>query len=155
MEKPTIEQFQLTKFKTKPNGSVIASYTINLGDALVERTDICGRLPHPDLKRVFEDATAVVSDILGIEGADKFEVRGLALSGSGDNAAVIITSVYTTPNGMKTAINTPRIKFSGEEYDTLRAFVDKAIAESYAYLFEGKEAQLSIFGEEPESAFND
>ena len=80
----------------------------------------------------------------------QIDVRGVSWSGSGDNVGVIITAVLETPNGLKTCINTPRIKmeqisFSLEE--ELETIVEAIKKEVYAYLFKDKQAQLSLFGQ--------
>ena len=48
------------------------------------------------------------------------------------------------------ALNTPRIKFSSNVYgweDTLEELIEEIREETYEYLFNGKRAQLSCFGE--------
>ena len=80
----------------------------------------------------------------------KIEVRGVAWSGTGDNTGVVITSVFETPNGLKTCINTPRIKMATISFgfeEELEIIVESIKKEVYAYLFKGKQAQMSLFGE--------
>ena len=60
------------------------------------------------------------------------------------------TAVLETPNGLKTAINTPRIKLAQISYgfeEELEAITEQIKGEVYAYLFKGKQAQLSLFGQ--------
>ena len=75
---------------------------------------------------------------------------------------VVITAVYTTANGLKTCINTPRIKMATISFgfeEELEEIVGKIEREVYAYLFDGKQAQLSLFGADgnanPETNAND
>ena len=80
----------------------------------------------------------------------KIEVRGVAWSGTGDNTGVVITSVFETPNGLKTCINTPRIKMATISFgfeEELETIVESIKKEVYAYLLKGKQAQMSLFGE--------
>jgi hypothetical protein len=80
----------------------------------------------------------------------KIEVRGVAWSGTGDNVGVVITSVFETPNGLKTCINTPRIKMATISFgfeEELETIVESIKKEVYAYLFKGKQAQMSLFGD--------
>ena len=131
---------------------------------------------HPDLRGLFEDLRPIVARVFNItsfltlfesdefklpeskkilarsfaeELIAKIDVRGLSWSGTDDNVGVIITAVFETPNGLKTCINTPRIKMAqisfGFEED-LEKIVEAVKTEVYAYLFKGKQAQLSLFG---------
>lgn len=132
---------------------------------------------HPDLKELFVKLRPIVANVFSItaflswldsgdldiaesvksyarEFADellkKIDVRGISWSGLDDNTGVVITAVFETPNGLKTAINTPRIKVAQESFgfeDELEAIVTAVRSEVYQFLFNGKQAQLSIFGE--------
>lgn len=81
------------------------------------------------------------------------EIKGISLSGEGDNARVVITALYEVSNGMRVAINSPRIRLSTisfgfeEELETIVAGIE---SEVYAFLFKGKKAQLELFGENME-----
>lgn len=131
---------------------------------------------HPDLLNLFTDLRSIVSRVFNISSflsfiedannkipakiqdnardfADKLleniEVRGVSLSGKDENVGVIITAIYKTSNGLKTCINTPRIKLATISFgfeEELEEIVGKIEREVYAYLFEGKQAQLSLFG---------
>ena len=145
--------------------------------SVIERTETCTRDVHPDLLRMFADLRNIVGRVFGItsflsllesdemklpaakqelgrnfarELLEKIDVRGVAWSGSDDNRGVVITAVLETSNGLKTAINTPRIKTAQISYgfeEELETIVDNISHEVYAYLFEGKQAQLSLFGQ--------
>ncbi len=143
---------------------------------------------HPDLRGLFEDLRPIVARVFNItsfltfldsdemklseakkmmarafadELVAKIDVRGVSWSGTDDNAGVVITAVFETPNGLKTCINTPRIKMSTISFgfeEELEKIVDAIKTEVYQFLFNGKQAQLSLFGEQaPESgvAVND
>lgn len=144
--------------------------------SLIDRNETCTRDVHPDLLGMFTDLRNIVARVFNITSfltlmesdemklpeskkmmarnfADellaKIEVRGVAWSGSGDNTGVVITSVYETPNGLKTCINT-RIKMATISFgfeEELETIVESIKTEVYAYLFKGKQAQLSLFGD--------
>ena len=144
---------------------------------------------HPDLAGLFEDLRPIVARVFNInsflsfvedpankipakiqeqargfagELLNNIEVRGVSFSGKDDNVGVVITAVYTTANGLKTCINTPRIKMATISFgfeEELEEIVGKIEREVYAYLFDGKQAQLSLFGADgnanPEANAND
>ena len=144
---------------------------------------------HPDLAGLFEDLRPIVARVFNInsflsfvedpankipakiqeqarafagELLNNIEVRGVSFSGKDDNVGVVITAVYTTANGLKTCINTPRIKMTTISFgfeEELEEIVGKIEREVYAYLFDGKQAQLSLFGADgnanPETNAND
>jgi hypothetical protein len=133
---------------------------------------------HPDLRGLFEDLRPIVARVFNItsfltlletdemklpaskmlsarafaqELIAKIDVRGVSWSGSDDNVGVIITSVFETPNGLKTCINTPRIKLAQVSFgfeEELEKIVEAIKTEVYQFLFNGKQAQLSLFGEQ-------
>ena len=133
---------------------------------------------HPDLRGLFEDLRPIVGRVFNITSfltfldsdemklpeskqmlarsfADeliaKIDVRGVSWSGTDDNVGVVITAVFETPNGLKTCINTPRIKMATISFgfeEELEKIVDAIKTEVYQFLFNGKQAQLSLFGEQ-------
>ena len=153
------------------------------GDAsLIDRNETCTRDVHPDLAAMFEDLRTIVGRVFNITSfltllesdemklpeskimlarsfanklLSKIEVRGVSWSGTGDNVGVVITAVFETPNGLKTCINTPRIKMAQISFgfeEELETIVESIKTEVYAYLFKGKQAQLSLFGQDGEQA---
>lgn len=133
---------------------------------------------HPDLRGLFADLRPIVGRVFNITSfltfldsdemklpeskkmlarafADeliaKIDVRGVSWSGTDENVGVIITAVFETPNGLKTCINTPRIKMATISFgfeEELEKIVDAIKTEVYQFLFNGKQAQLSLFGEQ-------
>lgn len=133
---------------------------------------------HPDLRGLFEDLRPIVARVFNITSfltfldsdemklpeskkmmarafADeliaKIDVRGVSWSGTDDNTGVVITAVFETPNGLKTCINTPRIKMATISFgfeEELEKIVEAIKTEVYQFLFNGKQAQLSLFGEQ-------
>lgn len=153
---------------------------VNNEPTVISRHESCTRDIHPDLQGLFKDLRNIVARTFGMtsflsffesddmklpqskillarnfadEIIKKIEVRGVAWSGADENAGVVITSVLETSNGLKTCINTPRIKLSQISFgfeEELEKIVDAIKAEVYQYMFEGKQAQLSLFGDQPE-----
>ena len=81
------------------------------------------------------------------------EIRGVSLSGEGDNTGVVITALYEVSNGMKVAINSPRIRLNTISFgfeEELEKIVAGIESEVYAFLFKGKKAQLKLFGADME-----
>ena len=79
----------------------------------------------------------------------KIEVRGISLSGQDDNVGVVVTGLLEVFAGQKTAIISPRIKFSNINYgceEELEDIISRIETEVYAFLFKGKKAQLELFG---------
>lgn len=144
--------------------------------SLIDRNETCNRDVHQDLTGLFQDLRIIVGRVFGItsfltlmesdemklpeskkalaraladELLDKIDVRGVSWSGTGENVGVVITAVLETPNGLKTCINTPRIKMAQISFgfeEELETIVESIKKEVYAYLFRGKQAQLSLFG---------
>lgn len=130
---------------------------------------------HPDLTGLFEDLRPIVARVFNItsfvtlmesdemkmpeskkemarafaaELINKIDVRGVSWSGTEDNVGVVITAVFETPNGLKTCINTPRIKMAQISFgfeEELEIIVNSIKKEVYEFLFKGKQAQLSLF----------
>lgn len=153
--------------------------TVDGENSLIDRNETCTRDVHPDLLGLFEDLRNIVARVFNItsfltfldaevvnhnvqdrarafadELLEKIEVRGLSWSGTGDKSGVVITAVYETANGLKTCINTPRIVLATISFgfeEELETIVETVKKEVYAYLFKGKQAQLSLFGA-PENA---
>ena len=148
--------------------------------SVLDRNETCSRDVHPDMTKMFQDLRMIVARVFNItsfltlmesdemklpeskkmmarnladELVSKIEVRGVSWSGQDDNIGVVITAVFETPNGLKTCINTPRIKMAQISFgfeEELETIVDAIKKEVYAYLFKGKQAQLSLFGEQPD-----
>ena len=150
--------------------------TVDGENSLIDRNETCTRDVHPDLLGLFADLRNIVGRVFNItsfltlcetddfglsesgkmmarsfadELLDKIDVRGISWSGTGDNVGVVITAVFETPNGLKTCINTPRIKMAQISFgfeEELETIVETVKKEVYAYLFKGKQAQMSLFG---------
>lgn len=137
---------------------------------------------HPDLKRCFDSMRPIMGRIFNVtsflscmdspemkltakqkefarqfadEMLENIEVRGVSYSGDSDNLGVVLTGLFTVSNNQKTCINSPRIKFNTESFgfeEELEDIVGKIECEVYEFLFNGKRAQLSLFGADGEAA---
>lgn len=178
------QNFKLAKVKLNPGGGLKASYSILTSEGVepsgIERDESRSNAVHPDLLNLFDKCRRIIGDIFGVtaflpmleqievpgekvsvakswaeERLEKIDVRGISWSGADTRAAVVLTAVYETPNGQKTAINTPRILLGGESFgfeEDLKDITDAIRNEVYRYLFEGKQAQMSLFGDESEKS---
>lgn len=137
---------------------------------------------HPDLRNLFDKLRPIMGRIFNItsfksmiatpdfkatkkqqEIAESFaeeclkniEVRGVSLSGQDDNVGVALTGLFTVSNNQKTEINSPRLKYNTETFgfeEELENIVCDIEEEVYEFLFEGKKAQLELFGADGEPA---
>ena len=81
------------------------------------------------------------------------EITGFSIHGKEGNRNIIINGKLTIQKLGVVALNTPRIKFSANNYgweDKLEELVESIKTETYLYLFEGKRAQLTMFGDNKE-----
>lgn len=81
---------------------------------------------------------------------DRVSVKGLSISGKDENIGVVISGLYETDELVKTAICTPKINYSTEVFgfeSELEDIVYDIEDEVYKFLFEGKKAQLELFGD--------
>jgi hypothetical protein len=81
---------------------------------------------------------------------DRISVRGISISGKDENQGVTIAGVYETDELIKTSICTPKINYATEVFgfeSELEDIVFDIEDEVYQYLFEGKKAQLELFGD--------
>lgn len=137
---------------------------------------------HPDLRKLFEGLRPIMGRIFNITSfksmvatpdfkatkkqqdiAENFaeeclkniEVRGVSLSGQDDNVGVVLTGLFTVSNNQKTAIDSPRLKYNTETFgfeEELEDIVCNIEEEVFEFLFEGKKAQMELFGADGEPA---
>jgi len=98
-----------------------------------------------------EDQVTKTED-LNAEILGKVDITGVSVSGQEDNRGAIITGTFDIQNGVKTALNSHRIKFSSTFFgweSEVGELIDELQKECYLYLFKNKKAQLDIpFGED-------
>jgi len=118
--------------------------------AQVFRFDAVSKVVEDNAEHIKASLLQEVKDTFG-EILDGITVRGVSWSGTGQKAGVVITSLFDVGNGTKTAINTPRLRLGAESFgfeEVLTNLLEGIKNEVFAFLFEGKQAQLSLFGEE-------
>ena len=131
---------------------------------------------HPDMKHLFSCLVDVLADtcnaykLVDTVSLSKFEateeqkaiareeteattegitVKSVTLSGKDDNVGCIISGEMEVKHGLKVTLITPRLKYNEEifgfehELGTILTALQKEI---YAYLFQGKQAELEVFG---------
>lgn len=83
----------------------------------------------------------------------KINVTGVALSGSDENVGFVISGTFTADSNQKMAINSHRMKFKDTRYgfeQECEEIIATLEEEAYAFLYEGKKAQLELFSGEEE-----
>jgi hypothetical protein len=82
---------------------------------------------------------------------NKIEVTGITIAGDEDSTAIVISGKMLQANNSKVAINSPRIPLENNTFgfeSKLESLIETLRDETYLYLFEGKAAQLELFGGE-------
>lgn len=135
----------------------------------------CTRDIHPDLRALFDQLRPIMGRVFNITSflsmvesdefkatkkqnqaardfaglcLDNIEVRGVSLSGMDENLGCVLTGLFTVSNDQKTAINSPRLRLSSEVFgfeEQLETIVAEIEREVYAFLFKGKQAEMTLF----------
>lgn len=137
-----LDTFHLLSAELDPMGGLTASYTICPADEVVEFKAKSIVLTHPDLRDLFEQLRKRVTFLLGFpeEAAEVVYCKGITYPGDGK---VIFHARVIGPEG-DYKVKTPKVRIKEDETALLES-IDKEV---YAYLFEHKNAELSIFGSE-------
>lgn len=168
----------MSKVKLLPGGGMTVEYQlteVNGGEpSVVDYNATHTRTAHPDLLQKFNALRPIFGRVFGVSAflaflrekkyeemqdaerfadglLDCYEVRSVAWAGTGN--AVVLGAVFKTDTNFKTAVNTPRIKTDLETWgfeEELCDILDSIENEVYEYLFCGKQAQMSLFGQEDE-----
>ncbi len=133
---------------------------------------------HPDMKHLFACLVDVLADTCNVYKLvdtvclSKFEatdeqkaiareeleaiieemaVKSVTLSGKDDNAGCLISGEMEIKHGLKATLISPRLKYNegifGFESE-LQSVLTALQKEIYAYLFQGKHAELEVFGDD-------
>jgi hypothetical protein len=112
-------------------------------------------------KKAFETTGGLI-DRMTKEILDKIAITGIAISGEingeKDGRACVITGTMLQENNVKTAINSPRIKFNQDVFKfegNVQDIVNKIEEEVNEYLFENKKAQLDMFASQEQKLSED
>ena len=93
-----------------------------------------------------KDAVAKAIDLI----KSKTTVTGVHVSGEDKTRGVIISGKITSANGSAIAVNSPRMRFTSSVFgfeEDLESEIANIETELFAYLHEGKKAQLEIMNE--------
>ena len=127
----------------------------------IERTESHGRIVHPDLTAALDLLRGVAGDAINFEDDPAFAplfvkyfgVTGVKINGEGSKEGAIVEGELQFLGG-NGSLTTPKLLLSDCGFgEMLAEALDKVQQEVAEYLFYGKEAQLRIFGEEPEGIF--
>lgn len=132
---------------------------------------------HPDMKHLFDCLVDVLADTCNVYKLvdtvclSKFEatdeqraiareeleatieeitVKSVTLSGKDDNVGCIISGEMEVKGGLKATVISPRLKYNEEIFGfehELGTVLTELQKEIYAYLFQGKHAELEVFGD--------
>lgn len=83
--------------------------------------------------------------------AERITVKSVTLSGKDDNIGCIISGEMGVKHGLKVTVITPRLKYNEEVFGfeaELQSVLTALQKEIYAYLFQGKQAKLEVFGDD-------
>lgn len=170
----TLQKMRLTKTGGLDVHYTIADDDNNVNRYHVENVTT----PHADLTGVLRDLTPIVAIVFGMNQAqrmtsaesfgateaqkgearrwaesycDCIDVRGVSISGKGESKGVVIHSIYDYTITSRCSLSTPKLNYMTEVLPygaDLLFLLMKLEDEVFAYLFKGKKAQMSIFGEE-------
>ena len=163
---PSMDAFTLSKVKFLKGGGLDVHYEVTEvidGENYKNKYHVeCAKDIHPDLLSLFDQLTPIMARVFGFtsflsmvetnefaateaqrnkardfacEMLQNLHVCGLSLSGDSENIGCVLQGLLDVGNGVTTKINTPKLKFSNEVY---------------LFLFEGKKAQLELFGQDEE-----
>lgn len=95
-------------------------------------------------------AQVIIAEEMQNELVKKINVTGISWSGQYANEGIVITATLAADNNQRMALNTIRMKFSDTRYgfeEQMEQIAEEVKDEVYEFLFEGKRAQLSLFGQ--------
>ena len=105
---------------------------------------------HRDLLKLYEqDFAEVIAEIMGLGQSDKIVTTGVSFAGKNDNIRLSLMGEIFTAEG-RVKVKVPGIRYKTGDSDIcakLTVYADKVVNEAYAYLFEGKTADVEVFGE--------
>lgn len=150
------EQFHLSGVELWKFGGLTAVYSMTDSEGSSDYKVTLTKSIHPDLSAIFAALRNRAEFSLGFPAQEVNEderylvnVIGVKVN-SGTNPTFVISAIIDGPVGnYKT--KTPKLSIKEDD----QPMIDRLEDEVYAYLFEGKSAQLSIFGDEPDGVFAD
>lgn len=139
---------------------------------------------HPDMKYLFDCLVDVLADTCNVyklvdtvclskfkateeqkaiareeteATTERITVKSITISGKDDNVGCIISGEMNVEHGLKATVITPRLKYNKEIFGFEHGLGDVLTAlqkEIYAFLFQGKQAELDVFGDDGETKSN-
>ena len=139
-------EFELKKIHVDKK-FVVITYLTKGSDR--EKTEKVKETPHPDLKVSLQAFRPIMTEMFEQPDSEQTEhdITGITLSTKKGNDQVIISSTYTLASNQKVSMNSPNIALEGSDWDNqdkLSEQIKSVSDEAYAYLFDGKAAQLSL-----------
>lgn len=148
------EQFHLSSVELWKFGGLTAVYSLTDSEGSSDYKVTLTKSIHPDLSALLASLRPRAEFALGFPAQEVNEdenyvvnVTGVKIN-SGTNTTFVISALIKGPAGDYKA-KTPKLSLKEDDQPT----IDRLEDEVYAYLFEGKSAQLSIFGDEPDGVF--
>jgi hypothetical protein len=127
--------------------NVIITYNLSGSDKTMTVTGKDS--PHPDMHialRVFRPLMVEMFEQHNSEGVE-YSINGITLSSLKGKEQVLISTTYTLKSGQKVCINSPNVRLEGDDWENQKEIelqVQKVEDEAFEYLFNNKQAQLSI-----------
>lgn len=147
------EFFHLESVEQGKFGGLSVSYSITANGIEQYKTEQ-GRMEHPDLRALLNQYRERAEFALGFPHQDENEDERYLVNPVGyfvkDDESFVLSVAVAGPVGTY-KVKTPKLLKSTEEDERFTLLED----EVFAYLFEGKSAQLSIFGDEPDGVFDE
>ena len=162
MSKTNRETFHLRKVKVVGGGGLMAEYTRTEKEGktsyVINETMSSPILPHATLSELIHSLQATVILELGLNAGkskkvleymqEKVEITGCSGVLAESNVKLVITSKLTATRGQVVALNTPNLTF--EDTHDAYTIYSEIEDEVFAYLYNGKRAQLEMDFESPE-----
>lgn len=168
-QKIKLDAFRLKKVKIESNKVVIEfkDQEKDINNHIIVKSN---QMPHDDLMEIMRKVKGVLIDMFNLRKGfdvgekylrgekknkldevldtlrDKIKVNGVTLSGDNEDM-VLLSGVMVSANDKLVALNTPLIDIDGEVLgyeESLREDIKRLKREVYSYVFEGKQAQLTM-----------
>lgn len=161
--KTNIKNFKLRKLHVKKTG-VYLEFTIKVHEG-AEVHDITSKNdyafePHADLTDTLAKYKPMIASVFyydklkkedSAEILSKMSVKSITLSGDDKTRGVLIGGEVRSINNRPLVLNTENIRYNSTKYgfeDSFEELEEALVKEAYAFAFEDKKAQLSMFTNE-------
>lgn len=147
---PTNFNFNLARLKTTKRSGLSVDWTETAGKKITAYKQVSGEPPHPDLHKALAELKDLYNYVFGNPNVD-VEIVGIKVAGEMPYDKLIIVGTMTNETGIPVEVNTYRIDLETDADDKLYDTLRKITAEAYAYVFQGKAAQMKMFGKQTEN----